>query len=240
MIERKEKSQCFNKWIDFITSIYLYNGEGAYNDLGGKNQYRTYNDKNIITNFDNYDYSEWKNNDKSNQKDTYRYYEDYDETPDKKDSLEDNTENHTYYYNNQNKNYSTNENNLLSNDKREIYAHEENNDSYYGDENTDKYYTVKNKTYEDPQKVVTYTTYNKEPKITSNKYYKYEKKIIEDPIETEEKIININSNQLSKLKDYNIIDDKIINEMKPNVIKNENGYKVLEFTKSFPEKTVIS
>ena len=28
--------------------------------------------------------------------------------------------------------------------------------------------------------------------------------------------------------------------MKPNVIKNENGYKVLEFTKSFPEQTVIS
>ena len=27
--------------------------------------------------YDNYDSSEWKNNDKSNQKDTYRYYEDY-------------------------------------------------------------------------------------------------------------------------------------------------------------------
>jgi len=241
MIERKEKSQCFNKWIDFITSIYLYNGEGAYNEIGGKSQHKSYNDKNSITYYDNYDYSARKNNDKSNQKDTYRNYEDYDETQDKKDSLEDNTENHTYYYYNQNKNYSTNENNnLLSNDKKEIYAHEENYDSYYGDENTDKYYNVKNKTYEDPNKVVTYTTYNKEPKITTNKYYKYEKKIIEDPIETEDKIISINSNQLSKLKDFNVIDDQIVKEMKPNIVKNENEYKVLEFTKSFPEQTIVS
>ena len=242
MIERKEKSQCFNKWIDFITSIYLYNGEGAYNDLGGKSQHKSYNDRNSITNYDNYDYSARKNNDKFNQKDTYRYYEDYEDTQDKKDSLEDNTENHTYYYYNQsnpNKNYSTNENNLLSNDKKEIYA-QENYDSYYGDENTDKYYNIKNKTIEDPNKVVTYATYNKEPKITTNKYYKYEKKIIEDPIETEEKIININSNQLSNLKDFNDIDDQIVKEMEPNIIKNENGYKVLEFTKSFPEQTVVS
>ena len=241
LIERKEKSYCFNKWIDFITSIYLYNGEGAYNDLGGKSQHKSNYDKNSITYYDNYEYSAKKNNDKSNQKDEYKYYEDYDETQDKKDSLDDNTENHTYYYyNNQNKNYTTNENNLLSYDKKEIYAREDNYDSYYGDENTEKFYNVKNKTYEDPNKVVTYTTYNKEPKITTNKYIKYEKKIIEDPIETEDKIISINSNQLSKLKDFNVIDDQIVKEMNPNVIKNENGYKVLEFTKSFPEKTIIS
>jgi hypothetical protein len=110
MIERKEKSQCFNKWIDFITSIYLYNGEGAYNDLGGKSQTKSYNDKTSITNndheksnkdYDNYNYSKKKSNGKYNQKDYYRiekYYEDYEETPDKRDSVEDYTENHTYIY----------------------------------------------------------------------------------------------------------------------------------------------
>lgn len=87
---------------------------------------------------------------------------------------------------------------------------------------------------------MTYTTYNKEPKITTNNYYKYETKIIEDPIDTEDKIISINSNQLYKLKDFNAIDDQIVKEIKPNVIKNENGYKILEFTKSYPEQTVVS
>jgi len=243
MIERKEKSQCFNKWIDFITSIYLYNGEGAYNDLGGKSQNKSYNDKTSITNndyeksnkdYDNYNYSKKKNNDKYNQKDYYRvdkYFDDYEETPDKRDSLEENTENHTYIYNNQNKNYSTNE-------KNEIFMHEDNFGSYYND----KYYTVKDKTVEDPNKIVTYTSYRKEPKVSKNKYYKYEKNIIEDPFETGDKIINtkINSNQLYKLKDFNAIDDKIIKEMKPNSIRNEDGYKVLEFTKALPEMTVVS
>jgi len=247
MIERKEKSQCFNKWIDFITSIYLYNGEGAYNDLGGKSQTKSYNDKTSITNndyeksnkdYDNYNYSKKKNNDKYNQKDNYRiekYYEDYEETPDKRDSIEENTENHTYIYNNQNKNYSTNE-------KNEIFMHENNYDKYYDNENNDKYYTVKDKTEEGPNKIVTYTSYRKEPKVSKNKYYKYEKQIIEDPLETEERIINtkIKSNQLYKLEDFNAIDDKIIKEMKPSAIRNENGYKVLEFTKTLPEKTVVS
>ena len=76
--------------------------------------------------------------------------------------------------------------------------HENNYDKYYDNENNDKYYTVKDKTVEGPNKIITYTSYRKEPKVSKNKYYKYEKQIIEDPLETEERIINtkIKSNQL--------------------------------------------
>ena len=273
MIERKEKSQCFYKWIDFVTSIYLYNGVQAYNDFEGKSQQtKSYYEKSV-TNNDYERYNKGNYNFSSGKKKLYnkespykveKYYEDYEETPYKNDSI-DNTENHTYIYNNQN-NYSNK--NILSADKREIIINEDNYDSYnnydnsnnnidkfnnnennnyfynYENEKIDKYITTKSRTIEDPNKIVTYSTYklNNEPKVTNNRYYKYEKKIIEDPVETEDKFITttINSNQLYKLKNLNSIDQHIIKDLKPNVIRDEDGYNVLEFTKNFPEQAVYS
>ena len=43
MIERKEKSQCFNKWLNSISSVNDYSSEEIFNDFDNKNQLYQYN-----------------------------------------------------------------------------------------------------------------------------------------------------------------------------------------------------
>ena len=81
IIERKEKSQCFYKWLNNMSSIYIYNGEEAFNDIDGKN-YLEINKKN-------------KKIDKSKSYKIEKFYDDYEETPE----INNEEENNLYIYN---------------------------------------------------------------------------------------------------------------------------------------------
>ena len=48
MIERKEKSQCFNKWLNSISSVNDYSSEEIFNDFDNKNQLYQYNKENSL------------------------------------------------------------------------------------------------------------------------------------------------------------------------------------------------
>ena len=80
IIERKEKSQCFYKWLNNISSIYIYNGEEAFNDIDGKNHLEI-NKKG-------------KKIDKSKSYKIENFYDDYEETPEHNED-----ENNLYIYN---------------------------------------------------------------------------------------------------------------------------------------------
>ena len=91
MIERKEKAICFNKWLNTISAVYIYDGEEAFNDLDKKSQSISDDnsrDKERI-------YRSKRN--KDNQLKSYKiekFYDDYLDTPG-----ENNEENEIYIYN---------------------------------------------------------------------------------------------------------------------------------------------
>ena len=78
LIEKKEVSQCFNKWLDVVDSVYVYNDEKLYKEEDNKAYYN------------NKDYNKYNNNKyqikKNNEIDSYKiekYYNNYEEIPKK-------------------------------------------------------------------------------------------------------------------------------------------------------------
>ena len=124
MIERKEKAICFNKWLNKISSIYMYDGIEVYKDLDKKNQSKSYKDK--IKNKER-NYRSKRNKEK--QVKSYKiekFFDDYLDTPgqynDEEDDIyiyKDNLEKFNKNYNNDkiNEYFRARNNNLLDSNK---------------------------------------------------------------------------------------------------------------------------
>ena len=126
LIDRKEKAQCFYKWVNNLSSIYFYNGKEAFNDMDTKNQLKLYNNMNND-----------KNKNKNIQYRIEKYYDDYEETPQR----ETDEDNNVYIYNENKKFNKINEyfkikNNILEEHNKSNNNRQDLNSNRYNDYDT--------------------------------------------------------------------------------------------------------
>ena len=216
LIEKKEVSQCFNKWLDVVDSVYVYNDEKLYKEEDNKAYYN------------NKDYNKYNNNKyqikKNNEIDSYKiekYYNNYEEIPKKANSREKRAikNNNLYVYNEKDektKHIKVKLDNNLNNNL--------NNNNY----NYNKYRSdiidlnkINTRTSEGHKRIPTFNSnqLNNESELNTNKYNDYDTTTITNQFDTEEKITNSKNN---KFKSLNVLDDKIFKDAKIQLLNKKD------------------
>ena len=226
LIEKKEKSQCFNKWLDYVDSLYFYNDK---KELDYKENKLNYNNK-YLDKYKN-KYQIKKDNDKielSSYK-VEKYYKDYEDTPKRNDMDGIDDQEDDLYNNNEKDDYNIDK---IDKFNYKNYLKISNNKKNRNEQND--IFKIKYKTMEVPKKIQTYSTYkyNNESEVNTNKCNEYDTTTVtKNPNDTEKKLIYTKTN---KPKSFDLVDDKIIKEAKSNIFKHEE-----KIIKNFPEKTRI-